>query len=419
MKNKFATRHTLVLYTFSLTLLLYIDRVCISVAKGPITESLNLSDKQFGWVLSAFALGYALFQAPSGRLLDKRGARSVITTIVALWSALTAFTGLAWNYISLLLIRFLFGAGEAGAFPGISKSSIAWFPMDERGLVTGINFSGSRLGAAFAMPFVIFLIDKLEWRLAFGTLGIIGVVWAILWYSWFRNSPEEHHGVDEEELQYIKNNRQQISIERNDPIPFKAMMGNRQVWYTMMQYFASNYIFFFCLTWLFPFLKNKYGTDDTTLSYWVSLPFIAGAAGNYFSGYLVDYWYKHKGLILSRRMPATIGFILIVVGLVANLQADSIYTSIAFLSIAIFGADMTLSPSWSYCMDVGKQSAGVLSGTMNMAGNVGSFLTALAFPYLMAWTGDENTFFYIGITLALVAIFCWSKMNPENTSLQP
>jgi MFS transporter, ACS family, glucarate transporter len=125
--------------------------------------------------------------------------------------------------------------------------------------------------------------------------------------------------------------------------------------------------------------------------------------------------YKNEGIIISRRLPAVVGFLLIAIGLIANLGADSVYSSIAFLSLAIFGADMTLSPSWSYCMDVGKNYTGILSGTMNMAGNLGAFLTALAFPYLMSWTGNENTFFYIGIALSFLAIYCWSKMNPEKT----
>lgn len=418
MKKRFQTRYTVVLYTFSLTILLYIDRICISAAKEPITSALNLNDKQFGWVLSAFALGYALFQTPSGLLLDKKGPRTVITMIVSAWSLLTALTGMAWNFISLLVIRFLFGAGEAGAFPGISKSSISWFPVKERGLVTGINFSGSRLGAAFAMPFVIFLINSLGWRNSFYFLGFIGVAWAVLWYRWFRDTPEEHTSVSAEELDHIIEHRQQIDKKNEQSVSWLHMMKSKEVWFTMIQYFSSNYIFFFCLTWLFPFLRDKYQMDDATLSYWVSMPFLAGALGNYFSGFLVDYLYKNKGIIISRRLPAIIGFAFIAMGLIANIQADSIYTSIAFLSLAIFGADMTLSPSWSYCMDVGKENAGVLSGTMNMAGNLGSFLTALAFPYLMSWTGDENAFFYMGIALAFIAIFCWTQMNPEKSSIE-
>ncbi|PWJ56863.1 ACS family glucarate transporter-like MFS transporter [Dyadobacter jejuensis] len=407
---KIPLRHKLVATTFALTLLLYIDRVCISAAKAPVTESLGLTDTQFGWVLSAFALGYALLQTTSGQLIDRKGPHIVLTTIVTIWSLMTALTAAAWNFGSLLVVRFLFGAGEAGAFPGISKSTLTWIPLKERGLVTGINFSGSRLGAAFAMPLVVWLLNSFGWRESFLILGVVGVAWAVFWYSWFRDAPEQHPSISAEELDYILKNRQ-VVLTTKQSVSLGSLLRNKQVWWVMLQYFGSNYIFFFCLTWLFPFLKAKYQMDDLQLSYWVMLPFIAGAFGNYFSGYLVDALYKRNGLIGSRRIPAIIGFALIVIGLVANIGAENIYTSIACLSLAIFGADMTLSPSWSYCIDVGGEHAGALSGTMNMAGNLGSFLTALAFPYLQAWTGDENTFFYVGIGLAIIAIYGWTQMN--------
>ncbi|WP_025761210.1 MFS transporter [Dyadobacter tibetensis] len=408
--TKLPTRYRLVATTFSLTILLYIDRVCISAAKDPITAGLGLSDTQFGWILSAFALGYALCQTPSGQLVDSKGPHLVLAVIVSLWSIMTALTASAWNYLSMLIIRFLFGAGEAGAFPGISKSTLAWIPLSERGIVTGINFSGSRLGAAFAMPLVVIMLDAFGWRWTFILLGAIGVGWALYWYWWFRDSPEDHPSVSEKELDLILKNRQQIE-RHTKMLPMRNLLANAPVWWAMLQYFSSNYIFFFCLTWLFPFLKTKYQMDDLEVSYWVMLPFLAGALGNYFSGFLVDYLFKNLNLTRSRQVPAIIGFSLIVLGLWGNLYTSTIYGSIAWLSLAIFGADMTLSPSWSYCIDVGREYAGTLSGTMNMAGNLGSFLTALAFPYLQAWTGDEDTFFYVGIGLALVAIYSWTQMN--------
>ena len=188
-------RYFLIVNTFILSLILYIDRVCISAAKSPIAESLHLSDKQMGWVLSIFALGYALFQTPSGYIADKFGPRKVLALIVTFWSIFTSLTGAAWNYISLLVVRFLFGAGEAGAFPGISRAVYSWIPLKERGLVNGINFSGSRLGAAFALPMVAWLITVFGWRMSFVILGIIGIIWAIWWYYWFRDMPEDHKGV--------------------------------------------------------------------------------------------------------------------------------------------------------------------------------------------------------------------------------
>ncbi|MEM1360028.1 MAG: MFS transporter, partial [Bacteroidota bacterium] len=184
---------------FLLALLLYVDRVCISVAKESIAGDLALSDKEMGWVLSIFALGYALFQVPSGLMADKFGPRKVLTGIVTIWSALTALTGAAWNFVSLLLVRFAFGAGEAGAFPGMARATYSWIPLRERGMITGLNFSGSRLGAAFALPFVAWLITDFGWRNAFLILGGIGVAWAVAWWFSFRDRPEDHPALSKKE----------------------------------------------------------------------------------------------------------------------------------------------------------------------------------------------------------------------------
>jgi len=199
-------RYLVALGMFLLALLLYIDRICISVAKEPIAGDLQLTDKAMGWVLSAFALGYALFQVPSGALADRFGPRKILSAIVTIWSVLTALTGAAWNYISLLIIRFSFGAGEAGAFPGISRAIYSWIPLNERGIILGVNFSGSRLGAAFALPLVAWLIDLFGWRLAFFILGSAGVVWAIIWWFGFRDRPEDHFGLTTDEKNFILQN---------------------------------------------------------------------------------------------------------------------------------------------------------------------------------------------------------------------
>ncbi len=175
------TRYKLIAVTFSLSMLLYIDRVAISTARNPVSQAFGLTDTQFGWVLSAFALGYALFQTPAGALADRYGARLVLAFVVALWSVFTALTGLAWSFASLLLFRFLFGAAEAGAYPTCARAFYAWLPPAERGLAQGINFSGSRFGAAFALPAVAWLVVTAGWRVAFMILGAFGVVWAVAW----------------------------------------------------------------------------------------------------------------------------------------------------------------------------------------------------------------------------------------------
>lgn len=419
MKKLIPTRFFLVFGTFLLSLLLYIDRACISAAKIPISDSLGFSDTQMGWVLSAFALGYALFQTPSGMLADRLGPRKILTTIVVLWSAFTALTGAAWNYISMLVVRFLFGASEAGAFPGMSRAVFSWFPLKERGLVTGINFSGSRLGAAFALPVVAWLIHAFGWRNTFVILGIVGFLWAIFWFLWFRNTPEEHKGITDKEKDYIVKNRQQVDESEKATIGMGTMLKSGNMWLAMLQYFASNFTFFFTLTWLFPHLQSKFGLEIIEAGFYASAPLIGGALGNWFSGWLVDLIYKRGNWKMSRRIPAMLGFLLVVIGLLGSLEMETVNGAIIFLTLAIFGADMTLSPSWSFCVDIGRRNSGAVSGTMNMAGNIGSFITALAFPYLQSWTGSEKPFFFVGAGLAVVAIITWSFMNPNKPIHNP
>ena len=398
--------------SFFLTLLLYIDRVCISSAKDAISGDLNFTDIQMGWVLSAFALGYALFQVPGGAMGDKYGVRKVMTSIMVVWSIFTALTGAAWSYSSMLICRFIFGAGEAGAFPNISRAAYSWVPLKERGIFQGINFSGSRLGAAFALPLVAFLIDVWGWRTIFYFFGAIGLLFAILFFVLFRNKPEEHRGLSIKEKEFIIKNRQQEEEKTAIELPLKTILKSKNVILIMIQYVGSNFIFFFMLTWLFPYIKAKYDLNLVTTGFYAMLPFLAGAVGNWVSGYTVDAIYKKGNWKLSRQVPAIIGFILVVIGILTSLYMETALGAVLCLSVAIFGADMTLSPSWSFCMDIGKENSGKVSGMMNMAGNLGAFTTALAFPYLIKWTGSSEPFFYVAAFLGIVAIVCWLFMNP-------
>lgn len=410
----FPKRYLMVFGTFLLALLLYVDRVCISVAKEPISAALGLNDKQMGWVLAAFSLGYALFQTPAGMLSDKLGPRRVLSVIVTVWSAFTALTGAVWNFISLLVVRFLFGAGEAGAFPGMSRAIYSWIPLQERGSVTGVNFSGSRLGAAFALPLVAWMIEEYGWRPTFLVLGGVGVLWAVAWYVFFRDRPEAHRGVSEAEKKFILTHRQQQdSTKQSSKIRLSTLLASKNMWLAMGQYFCSNFTFFFALTWLFPHVKNEYGLDTLQAGFYTSIPLICGAVGNWFSGAMMDRIFKNGKWDRSRIFPASLGFLCAAIGLIGSIYMDTALGAIVFLSLAIFGADMTLPPSWSFCVDIGRANSGAVSGTMNMAGNIGAFLTALAFPYLQAWTQSTTPFFVVGALLNSLAILMWFYMKPQ------
>ena len=414
-KSPIPLRFLLVFSTFLLTVLLYIDRACISAAKEEISTDLNFDLTQFGWVMAMFTLGYALFQTPSGIWADKRGPRRVITVIVSVWSVLTALTGAAWNYASMLVIRFLFGAGESGAYPTLSKVVYNWFPVKERGIVQGINFSGSRIGAAFALPLVAIIINKVGWRMTFVIFGCVGVLYAILWSWLFRNKPEESGMISDTEKQYILETREKPSQKEKSRLSFGQILSARTMWLAMLQYMASNFTFYFTLTWMYPYLKDRFALGGVEAGLYSMIPLFAGAMGNWMSGLWVDRLYKRSNLKISRRLPAIAGFILAAFGMLMMARIDTPQVAIVFLSIAIFGADMTLSPSWAFCIDIGKEHAGAVSGTMNMAGNLGAFVTIIAFPYLYEWTGSFQPFFYVCMGLSAIAIVIWLTMNPEKT----
>lgn len=415
LKRFIPLRFILVFSTFLLTILLYIDRACISAAKEDITRDLNFDMTDFGWVMAMFTLGYALFQTPSGKLADSRGPRTIITTIVALWSVLTALTGAAWNFVSMMVIRFLFGAGEAGAFPSLAKVVFNWFPVRERGIVQGINFSGSRLGAAFALPLVAWMLTRMGWRWTFVIFGCFGLLFSILWYLLFRNKPEQSKAISAEEKEYILTTRQQPSSSTKASLSFGRIISSRNMWMNMVQYICSNFTFYFTLTWMYPYLKERFALGGIEAGFYAMVPLVGGAVGNWFSGILVDAIYRRGNLKLSRRLPAIIGFILAGFGIIMMSMSNSPQVSIIFLTIAIFGADMTLSPSWSFCIDIGKENAGAVSGTMNMAGNLGAFVTIIAFPYLLGWTGSHETFFYVCAILSVTAIIMWLFMDPDKS----
>lgn len=411
--NKIAVRHVFVLATFLVSVLLYVDRACISTAKDTIARDLGLSETEMGWVLSAFALGYALFQTPTGMLADRLGPRRVLAAVVVFWSVFTGLTAAAFNLASLLVVRFLFGAGEAGAFPGMARTAYSWFPVQERGVIQGINFSGGRLGAALALPVMALAVETLGWQLSFTILMLLGFVWAAGWYWSFRDDPAEHALVSAAELEYIRAHRQQSVSQAAQPLRLGELAVSPEVWLLCGQYFASNFTVFFCLTWLHPHLKKTYQLTSLEAGIYAMAPFLCGAVGNWLAGWLVDRIFRSGRWNQSRRWPAAIGFGLAAVGVIGCAFARTPLGSVSWLSLAVLGADMTLAPSWSVCIDIGRSSAGMVSGTMNMAGNLGSFLTSLAFPYLLEWTASPRPFFLVAATLSIAAMIVWLFINPQ------
>ena len=407
-------RFLLIAGTFLLSLQLYVTRTCISTAKDAVTHDLALSNEQWSWILASFAFGYALFATPGGALADRLGGRKVLTAVVIAWSVFTALSAAAWNFASMMVVRFLFGASEAGAFPGMARVVYSWIPVSERGLVKGINFSGSRIGAALAMPGVAWLIKEMGWHAAFLVLMAVGFAWAMFWWFWFRDEPEKKTSLSKKELELILANRQDAGrAGPAGPLRVGTLFASGNLWLMMLQYFASNFTFFFSLTWLYPYVKAKYNLGAVDAGFYAMIPLLGGAVGNIFAGGLVDWIYRSGRSSLSRKLPAIIGFLLAAIGMVMSLEQATAGGAIFWLTLAIFGADMTLSPSWSFCIDIGGKHAGAVSGTMNMAGNLGSAIAALAFAYLPESARGNVAFFYTAAALSGGAIICWLISDPS------
>jgi MFS transporter, ACS family, glucarate transporter len=390
-------RYAVVAALFVLSLITYIDRAAISTAKGPMAAELTLSDAQMGGVFSAFALGYAAAQIPSGWIADRLGPRRALTIVVVLWSVLTSLTGMMTRLGPLLTVRFLFGVAEAGAFPGSARVFYNWLPATERGIANGILFSGALLGGAVAFPIYAWLLDSSSWRGAFYILGVPGIVWAVCWMIWFRDYPRDRIGHDPA----TAGPAQRVG----------AILRSRAMLLAMAQYFAGNFTFYICISWMHPYLIEHYGLSQREAARYAMVPLLCGACSNWVAGLAVDALYRSPLREWSRRIPGMAGFALATAGVLWVSVAGSAASAILGFAVATFGVEMTISPSWAFCLDVGGKSSGTVSATMNMSGNLGGFVSTNAFPLLRGLTGSPATYFQAAALLNVIAIFCWSSMR--------
>src|SRR5262245_58945647 len=378
-------RFTLLRFAFALSAVTYLDRVCIATAASSIREELHLTAVQMGWVFSAFTLAYAIFEIPSGRLADRIGPRKVLARIVLWWSAFTMATGAAWSYSSLLAFRFLFGAGEAGAFPSASRSFAQWFPVRERGRAHGVIFMGTRLGGALAPPLAIALIETVKWRASFWIFGMLGVFWAAAWWKWFRDDPAKHPSVSTAELQVIQEERGSISEDRK--IHWRLLL-NVNLLLICLTYFCFGYGLYFYLTWLQTYLREARGFSANAASGLASVVLLSGAAAAVLGGLWTDHWVKRYGLRIGR--SGVIAITLITSGLILAAAALSgkAVASALLIAVAAGVADLSISSAWAVCLDIGGDAAGTVTGCMNTFANAGGAIAPIAMAYAVEWWGS-------------------------------
>jgi MFS transporter, ACS family, glucarate transporter len=378
-----------------------------------MSRELGITDNAFGWVFGAFAIGYTLFMTPSGWLVDRYGPRKILAFIVCLWSLLTAATGWVNGTAILLLIRFLFGMAEAGAFPGAARAISNWVPAHQRGLALGLLNTGSRLGAAFGLSAISFLMLICGWRSTFAVLGLAGIVWAGVWFCWFRDQPgSTAFGLVAAETATQPSQPRGDSREKSVSVP--SLLRSPSVYLILFQYFASQFTFFICFSWLLPYLASHYRLSGATAGVYAAIPLYCGALANWVSGTMVDTVYRKGHPKLSRRLPAMCGFGLAFLAVLVAAFVPSVTGFVLFFALATFGVDLTLSPSWTVCADIGGRHVGMLSGAMNMMGSLGSLASSVLFPFFFGLTGNIKNYFFLAAFLDAIAIACWGFVLKED-----
>jgi ACS family glucarate transporter-like MFS transporter len=429
-------RYAVVAFAIAVAVITYADRVCLSNAKPLLQKDLGLTDGDMKWAYWAFFFAYAMLEIPAGWLGDRLGPRKALTRVVLLWSVFTALTGRVWSAASLILVQLMFGAGEAGCFPNVTRAFANWLPAKDRARAQGAVWLSARWGGAFT-PFIVFiLLEHMSWRGAFTLFGCVGIVWAAAFWIFFRDRPEDHKGVNAAERALLTGRERGAA---HGPVPWRAFLRSRTVKMLWLQYMSINFWWPFYLTYLPTYVKEVRGLDlksspalgvlqslfggmvtAPTLQKMLGalltgLPLFLGGIGCLLAGSLAAPLARKFGnLALVRKRLAMTGCLCAAAFLVISTKIDSPTLAMFVLAMASFSNDLLMPSAWATCMDVGGRYSGTLSGSMNMMGNLAASLFALAAGYLLEVTHNNwNLLFFGGAAFYVVAAVAWKFIDPN------
>jgi len=404
-------RHIVLGLTVAAYLITYMDRVNIASAVPVIQKELGFSMVTVGWILSSFRWGYALFQIPGGWLGDRIGPRRALALIVTWWSLFTSATALAWNAPSMAAFRFLFGVGEAGAFPIATRSLSRWILPGERGFAQGITHAGSRLGAALTPAIVVLLMGACGWRLPFVAFGAVGLVWAAIWYWYYRDTPAEHAAVNASERDLILSAIGSAQGSRTHSVPWRRILRSSTLWTLSLMYFCYAYCISVYLDWFPKYLHDYRGFDLKHMGMYASLPLLAGTGGDLIGGWLSDRWARRSGdLKTARRSVAVAGFVLAAGAILPATFTSTATVSVWYTCLAVFGLETTVGVSWAIPLDIGGDYAGSVSSVMNTCGNIGGAISPALLAYLVRSYG-WNVPFVVAAALCIAAAVLFGRID--------
>ena len=412
-------RWLLISWMFAISAISFLDRVNISVAGRFLQQEFHISDLQLGPVFSAFLVGYALCQAPAGRLADRFGPRRMLLLGTVWWGIFTALTAalspaMAMVLPTLLAVRFTLGAGEAVLFPASNRLVANWIPSKERGLANGIIFAGVGFGAGMAPPLVTYIMVHYGWRASFWISAVIGLAGGILWYWMARDRPEEHPWITSQETALIEHGLPEPpdELEIGKPLPWRVIFGSKDVLAIAFSYFTYGYAAWIFFAWFFKYLSDVRGLDLSTSAFYAMLPPIAMAAGSTIGGRISDLLTRHYGNRVGRCGVAIASIALAAVFIAAGTQVSSARLASVILAGGAGALYLSQSSFWSVTADMAGASAGSVSGVMNMGGQIGGIVTASLTPVIahhFSWTAS----FLTAAVLCAAGSLAWLAVDPD------
>ena len=394
---------------FLLSVVTYLDRVCINSAAPEMQRDLGLSNAQWGMVVGAFLAAYGIFEIPGGWLGDRFGPRLILTRIVVWWSAFTALTGAVRSYWQLLAARALFGAGEAGAYPNASCVVSRWFPPQQRARAQGLVFMASRLGGALTPFLVLPLIANWGWRSVFYAFSGLGIIWAAWWWNSFSDHPKDAPGVNSAELDLIG-----PPPPRHGHVPFGRLVGSRNFWAIIGVYHFFGYASNWYLFWTAKYLSSEKGWESSELAAYTSLPFLLAAVADWGSGSLSDRLVDRIGLKWGRRIVGISGVGAAGALMLLSLAIEDRVVASVVLALGFAASDVMLPVAWAVCVDVGRQASGTISGAMNTGGQVGAVIMSVGYGALVDTYGWNLPLALIACS-CFVSALCWLAIDPEKS----
>ncbi len=393
----------LLILLFAIT---YLDRVCISVAGPRMQEELHISPVGWSWVTAMFTLSYCLFEIPTGALGDRIGPRRVLTRIVLWWSAFTSLTGMMSNYYFLLVTRLCFGAGEAGVFPNSSVVVSRWFPSTQRAGISGVTLMASQIGGAVAPLLIVPIQMRYGWRASFYVFGLLGVIWAFVWYTWFRDSPAEKHGVSQSELKETAGQ----PVAPLHGFAWRSVLRSESALALLLTAFCYVYVYNFFQTWFHTFLVKGRGFSERSLVL-SALPYIVAACANLTGGAASDALARRLGLKWGRRTLGIAGLGCAGLFTLAVMIVRQQVLTVVLLSLVYGAITFQQSGVFGVCLDIGQKHAGAVVGLMNTSAQVGGLTGSVAYGYIVERFGGYDAPFVPMAILLFVGALLWFKID--------